>query len=58
MQITKPTTPRSEAEIALERAREQMRAAFNAKAPGAMTFVDRYHAARQLLLKNTRTRIH
>lgn len=58
MQITKPTTPRSEAEIALERARDQMRAAFNAKAPGAMRFAGEYHRAHQLLLKNTRTRIH
>lgn len=58
MQDNRPTETRTEEQIALERARDQMRAAFNAKAPGAMRFAGEYHRAHQLLLKNTRTRIH
>ena len=43
MQDTTPTIEsRTEAEISLKRATEQMRAAFNAKAPGALEFADEH----------------
>ena len=62
MQTTTPTIDsRSEAEIALDRAREQMRAAFNAKAPGALEFADEYvrrQGIYEATLKNTGRRIY
>ena len=52
---------RSEERIKLDRAREQMRAAFNAKAPGALEFADEYvrrQGIYEAALKNTGRRLY
>lgn len=57
MQDNRPTETRTEEQIALERAREQMRAANNAKAPGWPHFAGEYERLVSAAMKNTSERI-